>query len=423
MPGSRPNGLGVSATETPRQGATELWEVANLTGDAHPIHVHLIQFQVISRQPFDLDSYLTDWMAAFPGGTFNGFTFSPGIYIPGFGPPRNYTARNSAGALGGNLNFDATKYLQRGECAHRACPSRAPEATDASWKDTIKMFPARDHAPRDPLGPARRPGQRLPSRAEPLRVRSRPARRVRRALPHPRSRRQRVHAAVPRRQVRRDEPSVIDDAPAEPAPPDQTRAPSFVVGLRVVLLAIAAAAAAVAVTAGLRSGDGIAGIRYACPMHAEVRSTAPGECPICRMALERIGFVPGVAKPYLDVAGTIDLRAIDNVKKHNIVDFVRKHALPSVLRDLRGPAWVEDDGAIAAIFYNDQVAAIAPDEPGTFALGDAPDRRFAARRTNDRPVAWDRSTSRIRFRAANGRAKPPPGQIGWLEVSPRRDRC
>jgi len=167
VPGSRPNGLGVSATETPRQGATELWEVANLTGDAHPIHVHLIQFQVISRQPFDLDSYLTDWMAAFPGGTFNGFTFSPGIYIPGFGPPRNYTARNSAGALGGNLNFDAAKYLQRGECANRACPSRAPEATDASWKDTIKMFPSEitrlaiRWAPQDVPVDGSRPGQNL----------------------------------------------------------------------------------------------------------------------------------------------------------------------------------------------------------------------------------------------------------------------
>ena len=113
VPGSTSNGRGVSATETPREGATELWEVANLTGDAHPIHIHLIQFQVISRQPFDVDTYLTDWMASFPGGTFNGFTFPPGVYIPGFGPPGNYQTRNSAGALGGNANFDAAKYLSK----------------------------------------------------------------------------------------------------------------------------------------------------------------------------------------------------------------------------------------------------------------------------------------------------------------------
>ena len=96
---------------------------------------------MISRQPFDVDTYLTDWMAAFPGGTFNGFTFPPGVYIPGFGPPLNYLTRNGAGAVGGNLNFDAAKYLQQGACAGGACPSRAPEASDAGWKDTIKMFP------------------------------------------------------------------------------------------------------------------------------------------------------------------------------------------------------------------------------------------------------------------------------------------
>jgi spore coat protein A len=167
VPGSRPNGVGDNATETPRQGATELWEVANLTGDAHPIHIHLIQFQVISRQPFDVDTYLTDWMAAFPGGTFNGFTFPPGVYIPGFGPPLNYLTRNSAGAVGGNLNFDAAKYLSQGACAGGACPSRAPDPTDGGWKDTIKMFPgeitrlAIRWAPQDVAVNGASPGQNL----------------------------------------------------------------------------------------------------------------------------------------------------------------------------------------------------------------------------------------------------------------------
>jgi spore coat protein A len=141
VPGGVSNGHGVSATETPQEGSTELWEVANLTGDAHPIHIHLIQFQVISRQPFDVDTYLTDWMGSFPGGTFNGFNFPPGIYIPGFGPPLNYTTLNGAGALGGNPNFDASKYLAQGACAGGACPSRAPDPLDSGWKDTIKMFP------------------------------------------------------------------------------------------------------------------------------------------------------------------------------------------------------------------------------------------------------------------------------------------
>lgn len=44
-------------TETPRVGATEIWSLMNLTGFTHPIHVHLIQFQILDRRPFDLDLY------------------------------------------------------------------------------------------------------------------------------------------------------------------------------------------------------------------------------------------------------------------------------------------------------------------------------------------------------------------------------
>ncbi len=44
-------------TETPQAGATEIWRIINTTGDAHPIHVHLVQFQILDRRPFDLDLY------------------------------------------------------------------------------------------------------------------------------------------------------------------------------------------------------------------------------------------------------------------------------------------------------------------------------------------------------------------------------
>ena len=37
-------------TENPAVGATEVWEFYNFTEDAHPIHVHEVQFQVVNRQ-------------------------------------------------------------------------------------------------------------------------------------------------------------------------------------------------------------------------------------------------------------------------------------------------------------------------------------------------------------------------------------
>ena len=141
VPGSVANGQGLAATETPQEGSTEVWEVANLTGDAHPLHIHLIQFQVMSRRAFDVDTYLTDWMSSFPGGTFNGFTFPPGVYIPGFGPPFDYDVLNSANALGGNPDFTAAKYTRQGACANNGCRARKVVKSDAGWKDTVKMFP------------------------------------------------------------------------------------------------------------------------------------------------------------------------------------------------------------------------------------------------------------------------------------------
>jgi len=38
-------------TENPALNSTEVWEIANFTVDAHPIHIHEVQFQVVNRQP------------------------------------------------------------------------------------------------------------------------------------------------------------------------------------------------------------------------------------------------------------------------------------------------------------------------------------------------------------------------------------
>ncbi|WP_267225628.1 multicopper oxidase family protein [Dyella silvae] len=41
-------------TENPRQNSVEIWSLMNLTGDVHPVHLHLVRFQVLERRPFDL---------------------------------------------------------------------------------------------------------------------------------------------------------------------------------------------------------------------------------------------------------------------------------------------------------------------------------------------------------------------------------
>ncbi len=138
VPDSVPyNNGSVYVTELPQVGATEIWEIVNMTPDAHPIHIHLIQFQILSRQPYYvgnivppftcLDSYrdlyenLWDHYPNRPG------TVPPGT-VYSYGSPLPYLSTTK---LGGNP--DVTPYLQG---------SIIPcDPNEYGWKDTVKMFP------------------------------------------------------------------------------------------------------------------------------------------------------------------------------------------------------------------------------------------------------------------------------------------
>jgi spore coat protein A len=44
-------------TELPRLNSTEIWQFVNRTGDTHPMHLHLVRFQVLDRRVFDVFGY------------------------------------------------------------------------------------------------------------------------------------------------------------------------------------------------------------------------------------------------------------------------------------------------------------------------------------------------------------------------------
>jgi len=135
--GIKVGGITTYYSELPQEGDTEVWEIVNLTADAHPIHLHLVQFQLINRQNFNTGTYTKAYAAAFPGGGYDPMTLLPypvGVFIPGFGPPKDYRATLnllSGGKDGGNP--DITTFLQGGV--------QVPNPQEAGWKDTVIALP------------------------------------------------------------------------------------------------------------------------------------------------------------------------------------------------------------------------------------------------------------------------------------------
>ena len=104
------------ATETPKAGATEEWVIINLTADTHPIHLHLVTFQLVSRQPFQAAKYNTAWLK------LQLDTFTNKLVMPPF--PKYYTPK----ILDPALNYYQGKAI-------------APTPTEMTWKDTLQMNP------------------------------------------------------------------------------------------------------------------------------------------------------------------------------------------------------------------------------------------------------------------------------------------
>jgi spore coat protein A len=88
-----------AVTETPQVGTIEDWVYINITGDTHPMHTHLVTFQVVGRTPFDAEAYEATY------GTPNG--------VPGGIDPSPF-------ATG---------------------PMEPPDQTERGFKDTVKANP------------------------------------------------------------------------------------------------------------------------------------------------------------------------------------------------------------------------------------------------------------------------------------------
>lgn len=54
-------------TQKPKLNTIEVWNLLNLTVDTHPIHLHLVQFQILGRRPFDVNQYIQTKQIVYTG--------------------------------------------------------------------------------------------------------------------------------------------------------------------------------------------------------------------------------------------------------------------------------------------------------------------------------------------------------------------
>ncbi|MDD4968311.1 MAG: T9SS type A sorting domain-containing protein [Paludibacter sp.] len=119
-------------TEMPLEGTTELFQIINTTVDAHPIHIHLLQWQLVSRQAFTTSTYMTAYGNAWATKHPTVPIWPAGLGYPGgAGSPYRYDSINADGAVGGNPAI--TPFL-----TGPVMPARPEEM---GWKDDIKAIP------------------------------------------------------------------------------------------------------------------------------------------------------------------------------------------------------------------------------------------------------------------------------------------
>ncbi len=101
-------------TEIPRAGTTESWYFQNLSEDAHPIHIHLVEFQLEDRQDIDLDRFKAYW-ESLNGSTLplDHPTIRANVETPVFDPATNTVHDFLTG------------------------PSEPPSPEESGWKDTF----------------------------------------------------------------------------------------------------------------------------------------------------------------------------------------------------------------------------------------------------------------------------------------------
>ena len=90
-----------------------VWEFINTTGDAHPMHTHLVPFKIVNRQPFNVTGFLVAWNTWLgndhtkPRPSVNNFLTKGAAYLPA---PEEAGWKDTAKAYPGEILRILTKF-------------------------------------------------------------------------------------------------------------------------------------------------------------------------------------------------------------------------------------------------------------------------------------------------------------------------
>jgi hypothetical protein len=204
-----------------------------------------------------------------------------------------------------------------------------------------------------------------------------------------------------------------------------------IVAARLGVLVLIVVAAVWALVPGQRQpgSQGGATGHHACPMHPQVAAPAPGQCPICGMALEKVEPLgPGRPRRSGQQAAAVELPETRGQSPVQAESFLGSGVAPVHRRALaattESPAWLDAQGGVTAVLFDDEVRDLGREEGGSFFAARAPGAALAVERAEAPPIHWRGSMWRVRFRFRPGSPPPrlPIGATGWVE-RPSRGRA
>ncbi|HVR18844.1 MAG TPA: heavy metal-binding domain-containing protein [Polyangiaceae bacterium] len=236
------------------------------------------------------------------------------------------------------------------------------------------------------------------------------------------------------------------------------RAAALVVAARALLFlaALSLVGLSLRMTVRSESAGGATAERFSCPMHPEVTSTEAGECPICKMALERVGREgkrTGSSASCESVQPRLPTRAgatAPDAPLQGPASPLGRTWLPETFPAsrpgrtsdgpalatprwkttndaVRAPAWVETADRLSALLYRDELVGLRSRERGIFFRALTPRTPIAVELDDESPKRWDASTVLVHFvftrpKGDRGAKEPEPwrtGDVGFLELEPR----